>query len=444
MLIEGCKHELEVTVPVEDVATETERVVGDLQKKARLPGFRPGKAPASIIRTRFAGQVRQEVLESLVPKALNKRFEEEHLEAVGTPNISEVHFHEGEPLTFKAQFEVAPDIELGEYRGIAVTYNEPEVSDADVDQRLSQLREQKAEYVNIDPRPTEEGDYVLISLDSVAGVDKPVHRDEMMVNVGGPDTLPAFSEALRGMTPGEEKDVEVVYPEDYGEEKLAGRTVKFRLGLKVIRRKELPEINDEFAKDLGDYQNLEELRNAIRTAISHEREHAAQQEAKNQIVEKLVDAHEFPVPEAYVDRQIEIQLDQQLRMLAGNGVDPRKLNLDWEKIKESRRDKAVREVRGSLLLGKVADRESIDVTQDEVDREVQRIARQEREPVAAVRKKLQDNGTLRRIAANIRTEKTLSFLFEHARKEAGPATPAAEPDAAEPKASEPEPAEAQE
>jgi trigger factor len=425
MLIEGCKHELEITVPLEDVDRETERVVANLQKKVRIAGFRPGKAPAGIIRTRFAGELRQDVLESLVPKALNKRLEEEHLEFVGTPNILEVHFEKGEPLRFKAQFEVAPEFELGEYRGITVHYREPEVSDADVEERLNKIRDGRAEYINIDPRPVEDGDYAVASLESISGAPEPVRQDEMTVNVGGPDTLPAFTEALRGMTPGEEKEVQVVYPEDYGQEKLAGRTVTFRLHLKVIRRKELPEINDDFAKDLGDYQNMDEVRGAIRKSIFQEREHKAQQDAKNQIVEKLVEAHEFPVPEAYVDRQVEMQLEQQIRDLAGAGVDPRKLNLDWAKLKESRREKATLEVRGSLLLGKIAEREAIEVTQDEVDREVQRIARQEREPVAATRKRLEEKGIIRRIVSGIRTDKTLSFLFEHARKEA-PAEPAAE------------------
>ncbi|HTP89907.1 MAG TPA: trigger factor [Terriglobales bacterium] len=424
MLIEGCKHELEIEVPLDEVDRETERVVLNLQKKVRIPGFRPGKAPANIIRTRFAGELRQDVLEGLVPRALNKRLEEEHLEFVGTPNISDVHFEKGEPLRFKAQFEVAPEFELGEYNGVTVHYAEPQVTDADVEERLNQIRESRAEYVNIDPRPAEDGDHAVIALESVAGAAEPVKQDEMMVNVGGADTMPAFTEALRGMTPGEEKQVEVTYPEDYGQEKLAGRTVTFKLHLKVIRRKDLPEVNDEFAKDLGDYQNLDEVRDAIRKSIFHEREHKAQQDAKNELVEKLVEAHVFPVPEAYVERQIEIQLEQQLRDLAGAGVDPRKLNLDWAKLKESRREKATSEVRGSLLLGKIADREHIDVTQDEVDREVQRIARQEREPVAATRKRLEEKGIIRRIVSGIRTEKTLNFLFEHARKEAPVEAPA--------------------
>lgn len=419
MQAESCKRELDITVAVDEIERETEKVVSGLQQKVRLPGFRPGRAPAGLIRSKFAREVRQDVLEALIPRHLQQRFEQDHLHVVGTPSISDVHFESGEPLRFKAEFEVAPEIELNEYRGLSVVYNEPQVSPEDVEKRIGQIREQKAEYVNVEPRPVEDGDYAVVSLESVSGVAEPVKQDEMTLHAGDTDTMPEFTEALRGMNPGDEKEFDVTYPADYGQENLAGKSVRFRLTLKGIRRKELPELNDEFAQDLGDYRTLDDLREAVRQAIFREREMAAQSAAKGRLVDKLVDSHEFPVPEAYLDRQIEIQVESQLRQLTGRAVDPHQLKLDWARVKESQRPKALRDVKASLLLDKVATRENIDATRDEVDHEVQRIARQEREPVAAVRKKLEKDGTLGRIANHIRTEKTLNFLFEHARKEAG-------------------------
>jgi len=424
MLVEGCKHEIEITVPVDEIARETDRVVANIQLKARLPGFRPGKAPASLIRSKFAKQVRDDVLENLLPKYFKQKVEEEQLQVVGRPNVKDVHFHEGEPLRFKAEFEVAPEIELKDYRGVAVHYSEPVVSDEDVAKRLEDIREQKAQYVNVEPRPVAEGDYAVVSLDSVAGADPPIHQDEMVLHVGDKDTLPEFSEALRGMSPEEEKEFETTYPEDYGQERLAGKSIRFRMLLKTIRTKELPELNDEFAQDLGDYPTLNDLREAVRKAIFHEREYAAQSKAKEELIDRLIETHEFPIPEAYVERQVEAQLEQQFRELADRGVDPAKLKIDWAKLKESQRPKALKEVKGSLLVDKVAEREAIHATNDEVDREVQRIAKQEREPVAATRKKLEKDGILGRIAYRIRSEKTLNFLFEHARKEAAVEPPA--------------------
>jgi len=423
MLIEGCKHQLEITVPVEEIARETERVIAEIQKKVKLPGFRPGKVPPNIVQTRFAQQVRQDVLESLVPKHLQKRFEQDELKVVGSPNITDVHFEKGEPLRFKAEFEVAPEVEPGEYRGITIRYSEPEVTDEDVERRIAELREQKAQHVTIDPRPAEDGDYCLVSLDSIGGVETPVHQDEMLLHAGDPDTLPAFTEALRGMSPEDEKEFEISYPEDYGQEKLAGKTVRFQMKLKAIRRKELPEMNDEFAKDLGDFNTLEELREAVRKSIFREREHAAQQKAKSELVDRMVEANDFPVPEAFLDRQIENALEAQARKWAAQGLDVSKIKVDWTKLKESQRSQAIHDVKARLLLDKVSERESINATQDEVDREVQGIARQEREPVAAVRRKLEKSGGMGQVVSHIRTEKTLNFLFEHARKVAGEVEP---------------------
>ncbi len=428
MLVEGCKHEIEITVPVDEVARETDRVIANIQGKARLPGFRPGKAPVSLIRAKFAHQVREDVLENLLPKFFKKKMEEEELQPVGRPSVKDVEFKDGEPLKFKAEFEVAPEIELKEYRGVTVHYHEPDVTDADIDKRIEEIREQKAQYVNIDPRPAADGDYVVVSLDSVSGVAEPVHQDEMQLKVGDPDTLAIFSETLRGMTPEEEKEFEVTYPEDYGKENLAGKTVRFRMKLKMIRTKELPEPNDDFAQDLGDYKTFDELREAIRKSIFQEREYGAQSKAKDELIERLVEAHDFPVPDAYVERQIESQLESQFRSLAERGVDPSKLKIDWSKLKESQRPKALQAVKASLLIEKISEREAIHATNDEVDHEVQRLAKQEREPVAATRKKLEKEGLLGRIAYQIRSNKTMNFLFEHARKEAGEREPEATAD----------------
>ncbi|MGA3040164.1 MAG: trigger factor [Bryobacteraceae bacterium] len=416
-LVEGCKHTLEITVPVEEVEAETGRAVAHVQQRAKLPGFRPGKAPASIIRQHFAGDIRKQVLESLIPKYLHNRFEAEDLKVVGQPDITEVHLEAGQPLRFKAEFEVVPQVELQDYKGLTVKYHDPEVTDADVDQRIEELRHSKADFVNEDPRPLRDGDFAVLSLESLSAVDgPPVKQDETTLEVGGGDTLEDFSANLRGMSPGEEKEFEVHYPDDHGQPKLAGKTVGFRVQVKGVRRKELPEINDEFAQDLGDYRTVDELREAVRKSLFAQRQFEAQQEAKNQLVDKLVDMHDFPVPETFVDQQIKNRTEQVVRAMAEQGRDVASLKLDWKKVKESQQDKALREVKASMLLSRISEREAIAATRDEVDKEVERIARQQREPFAAVRLRFEKDGTLGRIASHIQTEKTLSFLFEHAGK----------------------------
>lgn len=413
------KKKLEISVPAEEVREATERAVAKIQKRVQLRGFRPGKAPASLIQRLYADEIRHEVLNELVPKHLFRRAEQEGLVIVGSPEVSQVHYQLGEPLRFTAEFEIQPQFELLDYKGIAVPYRDPEITDEDVAQRLEQLREQRAEFVTLEPRPLADGDYAVVSLESLAGVSPPIKQHEVTLEIGGRDTLEAFSANLRGATPGEERQFEVHYPEDYAQRRLAGKKVRFRALVKAVRRKELPELNDEFARDLGDYLNLEELREAVRRSLFLERQAEARRAAQEKLVDKLVDMHDFPVPEAYIERQIEHDIETYLRELAADGVDVSKVQFDWTQAKAARRPRAIHDVKASLLLEKIADREGIYATQDEVDREVQRIARQQREPVAAVRARLEEGDGLRRIASRIRTEKTLAFLFEHATKIAG-------------------------
>jgi trigger factor len=402
---------------VAEVEAETERVVAALQKRVRLPGFRPGKAPVSLIRTRFQEDIKQEVVEHLVPRTFRAHADRENLKVVGNPGVTEIHFHAGEPLKFKAEFEVAPEFELGEYRELEVPYEEPKVTDDDVNARLETIRDQKADYVNVDPRPVEDGDFAVVALKSIAGVGgDPIDQDEMMLHIGDAETMPAFTEGLRGVTPGEAREIEVAYPENYGSERLAGKTVRFNVNLKGLRRKELPELNDEFAQDLGDYKDLGELKEEVRKAILREREYVAQQGAKSKLVEKLVVSHDFAVPNTFVERQIEMNVEGRLRELAAAGADLSQLKLNWDDIRESQREQAMRDVKASLILDRIAEREAIETLTDEVDREVQRIARQQQEPVPAVRKRLEEEGVIRRIASRIRTDKTLNFLFEQSRK----------------------------
>ena len=407
-----------MTVPVDEVEREESSALAEVTAKVRLPGFRPGKVPHGLVKSRFAADIRQKVLDKLIPKALNEAVERENLRLVSRPDIVDLSWEPDQPIRFKAEFEVSPNIELGEYRGLTVKYSEPVVADEDVAKRIEEIRDSKAEYINIDPRPAEQGDYVLINLKSIAGVEKPVERDDLSLKIGDKDALPAFDENLTGMSPGETKEFTVVYPEDYAEKSLSGKTVTFEMTLTAVRKKELPELNDEFAKDLGDFQTLEELRNAVKGALLRERESAAKNSAKSLLIEQLVEAHEFPVPEVFIDRQLRDSLEQQLAAMVQRGLDPKELDFDWKAYREANKGQAVKDVKGSLLLEKIAEREAIETMRDEMDKEIQRIARGQRRPVAQVRMDLEKNNRLPAIAGQIRTEKVLNFLFDNARKEA--------------------------
>jgi trigger factor len=418
-LVAGCKHELEITIPSDAVAQETERVINKIKSRARIPGFRPGKAPVSMVKARFGADIRQQVVETLVPRFFYQQVEADGLKVVGTPDISDVHFEMGEPLRFKAEFEVLPEFELQEYRGLSVPYREPEAAEEEVEAALERIREKHAVYRNLDPRPLAAGDIAVVKLESIAappGVD-PIRQDEIMIALGAEDTLPAFTEGLLGVRPGEEREIAVTYPQDASEARLAGHSVSYRVQVLGLRSKELPELNDELAKDEGDFRDLEELRERVRAELDAAKREEAQREAKSKLVDALVDAHDFPVPEVLVERQIRSNLERGLRSLAASGVDPTKLKLDWKKVQEREQPRSTREVKASLILDRIAEAEHLRATQDEVDRQVQLYARQIQEPVAVARARLAEQGALDRVASQIRHEKTLQFLFEQARKE---------------------------
>jgi len=418
-LVQGCRHELEVTVPAETVEQETERVVTKIRNRARIPGFRPGKAPTSMVRVRFAEEIRREVIDTLIPRHLFEQLETEGLRPVGDPSVSDVSLEPGAPLSFKAEFEVLPQFELKEYRGLRVEYHEQEASEEEITEALERIREKHAVYRNLDPRPLADGDTAVLRLASVEappGVG-PIQRDEVHATMGGSDTLPEFSAALRGLSPGEGARLEVNYPKDYSEPKLAGQRVVYQADVLGLRSKELPELNDELAKDEGDFQNLEELRERVRAEIELAKRQEAQREAKSKLVDALVDTHDFPLPEGLVERQTNANIERGLRVMAQHGIDVAGLKMDWNKLQETEQPRTIREIKAGLILDRIAAEEHIRATSEEVDRQVQLYARQNSQPVAAARAKLAEQGALNRMGAQIRYDKTLQFLFEQARKE---------------------------
>jgi len=422
------RREIHVEVPAEVVSRETENIIQKMQKVARLPGFRAGKVPSTVIRQRFAEEIKSEVVESLVPRYFHEEAEKQKLVPVSQPRVTDLHIESGEPLRFKATFEVMPDIEVSGYQELRVDKPDTTVTDDEVEQSLSRIREQQATYTAIEDRTIENGDYAQVSLEGVpkssaggpeeavggsAESSKPVKVDDVMVEVGGSNTVPEFSDNLRGMKPGEQRTFEVSYPADFSDHRLAGRTFEYTLLVKAIKQKHLPELTDEFAKELGaEINTVDELKQKIREGIEHEKQHTAEREAKEKILDELVKRHDFPVPEALVDRQIDIRLERGLRALAAQGMRSEDMKkMDFNRLRAGQKDEAFREVKASLLLDKIADIEKINVSDDEIDREVVALAEQTKQPADAVRARLTREGALDRIRNRLRNDKALDFLY---------------------------------
>jgi trigger factor len=410
------KRELEIEIPAEEVARETDTLIQKYQKLARIPGFRTGHVPASIIRQRFAQEIQNDVVDALVPKYFRKETERLGLIPISQPRVTDLHAHEGEAMHFKASFEVMPEIKVAGYKELRAEHPEIFVADQEVEDSLKALQEQKATFSPVEGRAIQDGDYAQVSLDGVPTPEepntKPVHMDEVLVEIGGKNTMPEFTENLRGANPGDERSFDVHYPDDFSDERLRGKAFAYKVKLIAIKQKSLPEINDDFAKELGEFKNVDEVRQRIREGMEHDRRHEAERNAKDKLLTELIRRNDFEVPEALVDRQIDVRLDRGLRALASQGMRSEDMKkLDFGRLRAGQRDQAVQEVKASLLLEKIADEESIVVGDEEIDREIEALARQTNQAPDAIRARLTRDGALDRIRSRIRNEKTLDFLY---------------------------------
>jgi trigger factor len=408
------KREIEVEVPAEEVGRQTESLIQKYQKVARLPGFRRGHVPPSIIRQRFSEEIKTDVVEALVPRYFRQETERLGMHPISQPRVTDLHLHEGEPLRFKAAFEVLPEIKLEGYKELRADKPEIIVSDADVDQALTELREQHASFNPVEDRALADGDFAQVSLDGHphSGEGQPVHMDEVLVEIAGKNTMPEFTEHLRQAKVGDERTFDVNYPDDAEDKRLAGKTFSYTVKVNAIKQKSLPELNEEFAKQLGEFSTVDDIRQRIREQIEFERKHQAERESKDKLVAELIRRNDFEVPDALIENQIDIRIERGLRALAAQGLTAEQMKkMDLHRLRGGQREQAVHDVKALLLLEKVADEEKIQVSDEELDQEVESLARQAKQTVEAVRARLTRDGGLDRIRTRIRSEKTLEFLY---------------------------------
>jgi trigger factor len=414
---DGVKREISVEIPAAEVERETEAIVQKYQKMARLPGFRRGHVPASIIRQRFAEDLKSDVVEALVPRYFRRETEKLGMMPVSQPRVTDLHIHAGEPLRFKASFEVMPEIPVEGYQELRADRPKIEVTDEEVEQALAGLREQHATFTSVEGGPLAEGDFAQASMDgrpkdAADATTPPVHMDEVLIEIGGKNTVPEFTEHLRGASAGEERTFEVSYPEDAPDKRLAGKTFVYSVKIHAIKQKSLPDLNDDFAKELGEFSDIDQVRKQIRENIEAEKRHTAEHEAKDKLVTELVRRNEFEVPESMIKRQIDVRLERGLRALAAQGMKMEDLKkMDLPRLRAGQREQALQDVKSSLLLGRIADLEKIEVSDEELNREVESLARQAKQTADAVRARLTPDGGLDRIRNRIRSEKTLDFLY---------------------------------
>lgn len=415
--ISSIKKKVSIEIPEDQVTQEVESFYKDVGKKAKIKGFRPGKVPRNILERYFKDYVKAEVIQKLIEETYPKALSETDLHPVSPPVIDPGEFEVGKPFQYSAVLEVKPEVKLEGYTGLKIEGKKEEVKDEEVEGRLKALQNLHANLKTIsEARPIQAGDYVIVDYEASMG-GKPLEGGKAIdftVEVGSGQFIPAFEEKLIGLKPEEEKEIEVSFPEDYGYQKWAGKTISFHVKIKEIKERILPPLDDEFAKDLGDYSSFEELKAKLKGEIEKEKELGLERQLKDQVMDQLLEANPFEVPESLVEEQTKTLVSDTKLRLAAQGVDLKNLGLSEEKLQEDYKAMAQKQVKTFLILEKIANQEGIAVTDEEADDRLREMSERMHQKFDVVKRYYEKNGLLPEVKAGIIRDKTLNFLLEKA------------------------------
>ena len=428
-----CKKKLRLEIPGDIVRTETDKMAAKLARQVTVPGFRRGHVPNSVVKTRFRKELRDEVLSHLLPHSLEDAIREKDLKVIGEPAVDDLKFGDDESIDVTFALEVAPEFEVSNYKSLPLTKRVYKIRDEDVEKTLDGLRERNAELVPVEDRPAQLGDLVTVNLSgeieprldiadvgaeegaATAKEEQPINQQDVQIELGGKGVLKEFTEALTGASPGDNREFSIEYPSDYKPEHYAGRRVSYKAEVTAVRFKEVPPADDEFAQGVGEqFKTIEELRADIREKLEHEGEHRSDAELRSALMEQLVDRNRFDVPDYIVEKQMDSRLNTFARQLAGQGLDPRSLKIDWDNLRESQRERAEREVRGSFVLDRIAQAEKIEPTDADLDQEISQLAQGMGVAEDALRARLTKEGSVDSIKEQVRNRKALDLVIASA------------------------------
>ncbi len=412
--IEGCKRRLAVEAPVDVVQQEWERAYGRVQKQARLPGFRKGHVPRSLVKVHFSDDVRREVAEHLIPDVYRQALTEAKLDPVNEPDLQEVRLEEGAPLSFVAVVEVKPAIDLTDYKGVEVEHAPVAVTADDLSTTLDHMREQQAQFHAVE-RPAATGDLVVVDYSVAIEGHDPSSQSGYEFLVGARNVLPEIDDAVIGLKAGEERQVTLRFADDHRREDLRGRGGNATVKVVEVKEKALPALDDDFAKSLGEFETLEALRTELQKQLETRREHDEQRALQEKVVDAVIARHEFTVPDALVMRQVAHRIEHARESVRRQGIDPERMPWDYEKLIAELRPGAEKAVRRALLLEAIADKEAIAATDADVDAEVEKLAQASQRPTPALRRMMEKSGDLEGLRQGIRDRMTLELLVANAK-----------------------------
>src|SRR5688572_9315574 len=412
---------LTIEIPSDIVDAEINKVAKDYSKQAKLPGFRPGKVPATIVKQRFKDQILHDVMHGLIPRAVEEALQERGIEPVDTPNVRDVDLAEGRPLKFTAAFETVPAFDPGDLSSITLREPSVQVTDEAVDETLRRLRDRAAKYETIEGRAVADDDAVVIDLDRTDPDGRVDHREGVTVQLGAPGNPSGFDAQLIGLNEGEAKTFSIRLPESYPVSDLANTEQSYSVKVKGIRRRVLPDLDDEFAKDEGPFETLSALRDHVRQDLEEEARDNAKREVRSELFRQLSQRIPFELPASLIEREMDRRLEEFARQLATQNVDPRHAGIDWGQFREAQREPARNAVASALALDEIARREEITVTPEDVDKEVERFATRAGRTVAALRAQLEKEGGISRLYAGLRRERAVDLALSRAKMATLPA-----------------------
>jgi trigger factor len=413
-----CKKELLIEIPADVVRKEADTVTAQYAKSVRIPGFRPGHAPKSLVERRFREDIKSEVVQALLPRFFQDAVKDQKLSVVGRPQFEDLKFEPDQPLTCKATFEVILEFELHDYKGLEVEEGTPVVGEAEVEKAVEDLREHAATFELVTDRPAQDDDFLTVNYQGRETQAPEGHSPEAhdaVVHLGGSGTVAAFTENLRGVKAGEAREFQVTYPADYPQKSLAGKTLSYHVDVQSIKRKVVPPADDELAKSVSEFATLAELRVKLQKDLAERAKRRAEGTARQKLVEALLATHDFPVPDVLVEAQLDRKLERMIAQLLAQGIDPRQTEIDWRKIRQEARPDAQKEVRTSLILGKISEAEKVEPTEEEIDEMIRALAQERQEAPAALKTRLTREGGLDTLKSTRRNQTALDIIYRNAK-----------------------------
>jgi len=406
---------ISIEIPTDVVDAEFDRVARGYTKQARLPGFRPGKVPQTLIKQRFREQILHDVMHGLIPRAVEEALQTRGIEPVETPDVRDVDLAEGRPLKFTAAFETVPSFDPGDLSSITLRQHSAQISDEDVDDMLRRLRERAAKYETVEGRAIADNDAVVLDIDRTDAAGDVDHREGVTVQLGASANPPGFDAQLVGLNDGDSKKFTIQFPEDYSVPELANTQQTYSVTVKGIRRRVLPDLDDEFAKDIGPFDSLSALRDHVRHDLEAEAQDNAKRQVRSELFRQLSQRIPFELPASLVEREMDRRVEEFARQLAAQNVDPRQAGIDWGQFREAQREPAWNAVASALALDEIARREQITVMAEDVDKEVERFAVRAGRTPAALRAQLEKEGGISRLYAGLRREKAVDLALSRAK-----------------------------